>query len=285
MHDESDQIFRLLEEREDLSITGSSPLTGGSINTVHVLNTSVGQRVLKLNKASRFPGMFEAEKEGLQELRASGAIDVPEVFGCGETGETAYLLLEYKEESRPAPDFWQRFAQDLAALHQTTRSHFGFRSSNYIGSLPQYNDRASSAAEFYISRRLEPQLKMASERGFTFKNTDLNLKNIAAEIPEEPPALIHGDLWSGNYLINEKGLPCLIDPAVCYGPREMDLAMMKLFGGFREEVFSHYNESFPLKEGSEERVELWQLYYLLVHLNIFGSSYLSGVQNILRKYS
>lgn len=279
------EIFSLLEERENLSITGSSSLSGGSINDVYLLQTSAGPRVIKLNKASRFPGMFEAEKEGLQELRSSDTIDVPEAYSCGEIDDTAYLLLEYKPEGKPAQDFWQLFARDLAALHSRTAKTFGFKSSNYIGSLPQYNESTSTAAGFYISQRLEPQIRMAADNGFRLGYIDVVLKNISAEIPEEPSSLIHGDLWSGNYLVNEGGLPCLIDPAVCYGPREMDLSMMKLFGGFGAEVFDLYQDHFALQPGFEERVPLWQLYYLLVHLNIFGSSYLSQVQNIFKRYS
>ncbi len=126
---------------------------------------------------------------------------------------------------------------------------------------------------------------MASENGFSLGDLSGFYKNISEEIPQEPPALLHGDLWSGNYITNEEGLPCLIDPAVCYGPREMDLGMMKLFGGFPEEVFREYNASFPLQPGWEERIPLWQLYYLLVHLNIFGSSYLPQVKNIIKRFS
>ena len=130
-----------------------------------------------------------------------------------------------------------------------------------------------------------PQLSLASKKGFSFANIEQILANIASAIPQEPPALVHGDLWSGNYLVNELGAPCLIDPAVSFAPREMDLAMMQLFGGFPSSFFAMYAEIFPLKDNFEERVSLWQLYYLLVHLNIFGHSYLPQVQQILSRYS
>lgn len=229
--------------------------------------------------------MFVAEKKGLEALKATGTIDLPEVYSSGETGDHAYLLLEYKLPGNQHPQFWELFAEELAALHQTTSPEFGFDSSNYIGSLPQYNTRSGSASEFYITQRLEPQLRMASDRGFSFDNLGQALRNISESIPEEPPSLIHGDLWSGNYLVNEQGRPCLIDPAVSYGPREMDLAMMKLFGGFPDGVFSTYSEVFPLSPGFEQRVSLWQFYYLLVHLNIFGRGYLGSVKGILKQFS
>lgn len=262
-----------------------SSLSGGSINNVYLLNTSEGRQVIKINDPRKFPRMFAAEKEGLQELRNSKTLDVPEVFAVGKTSEAAFILLEYKEQAPQKSHFWKVFAEGLAALHKKSSKEYGFPSSNYIGSLPQYNNSEASAIDFYISQRLEPQLKMAAERGFSFKDLDIFFRNISAEIPEEPPALLHGDLWSGNYISNKDGLPCLIDPAVTYGPREMDLSMMKLFGGFPEEVFSEYNSYFPLSPDFEDRVPIWQLYYLLVHLNIFGSSYEPAVKRIIRQFS
>ena len=279
------KIVDQMETAEGFEVLEYSSLSGGSINNVYLLKTTLGERVIKLNKASEFPGMFEAEKEGLESLRSSKTIDVPEAFSCGTINSTSYLLLEYKQEGKPLPDFPRIFAEDLAALHKNSAPEFGFHSSNYIGSLPQYNGKETTAADFYIHQRIEPQIKMASERGFSFYDLPTIYKNMATEIPNEKPALIHGDLWSGNYLVNSDGRPCLIDPAVCYGPREMDLAMMKLFGGFSEEIFRNYEELFPLEPGFQQRIPLWQLYYLLVHLNIFGSSYLSRVTGILNTYT
>ncbi|HER40768.1 MAG TPA: fructosamine kinase, partial [Salinimicrobium catena] len=167
----------------------------------------------------------------------------------------------------------------------TIQPKFGFHAPNYIGSLPQYNHHHDSAADFYIQERLEPQFRMALDAGYAFHGLEKIFQVFSEMIPKEAPALIHGDLWSGNYISNEQGLPCLIDPAVSYGPREMDLAMMKLFGGFPEEVFDQYDSLFPVEPGFKDRIEMWQLYYLLVHLNIFGSSYLGQVKNILTRFS
>jgi fructosamine-3-kinase len=279
------ETIQAIARKEAFTVKGFSILTGGSINKVFLLDSTEGKKVLKLNETHRFPGMFAAEAEGLKELKNSKTVDVPEVLATGETGNMAYLLLEFKKEGSQKAPFWSRFAHDLAALHRTTGAEFGFQSSNYIGSLPQCNHRHSSAADFYLHERLEPQFKLAQANGFSFPGLEVIFQNIVEAIPKENPALVHGDLWSGNYIINEEGLPCFIDPAVSYAPREMDLAMMKLFGGFPEQVFKEYHEIFPLEPGFAKRVELWQLYYLLVHLNIFGSSYLKPVQRITRSFS
>ena len=279
------QVIQELANSHGFEVSKVKSLAGGSINQVYFLITSEGKRVVKINSAGKFPGMFAAEKQGLETLKQAEAFDVPEVLAVGEVEDKAYLLLEHKKEGPQKSHFWKVFGEQLSQLHKTTTAEFGFSDSNYIGSLPQYNGRCKSAADFYVSQRLEPQVKMASDRGFSLGDLSGFYRNILEEIPQEAPALLHGDLWSGNYMSNEAGLPCLIDPAVCYGPREMDLAMMKLFGGFPAEVFQVYHSHFPLQEGWEQRIPLWQLYYLLVHLNIFGSSYLSQVQGIIRRFS
>lgn len=229
--------------------------------------------------------MFQAEKTGLEALAEPKNIDVPKVFDVGEFEDQAYILLEYKASAKPGGDFSEKFGEQLANLHKNTADSFGFTEDNYIGSLPQKNGSCSNAAEFYISERLEPQFKMAKDRKYELGLKDSFFRNISDIIPEEPPALIHGDLWNGNYLVNSSGHPCLIDPAVAYAPREMDISMMKLFGGFDNRIFGTYQEHFPLLRGFEERTKLWQLYYLLVHLNLFGTGYRNSVTDIIRRFS
>ena len=279
------QVIKELSNHHDFGVIKAGSLAGGSINQVYLLETSEGKKVVKINSAGKFPGMFSAEKQGLETLEQAEAFDVPGVLGLGEINGKAYLLLEHKKEGAQKSHFWKVFGEQLAKLHKTSAEEFGFPESNYVGSLPQYNGRCKSTVDFYISQRLEPQVKRASKMAFELGDLSGFYKNISAEIPEEAPALLHGDLWSGNFLTNEEGLPCLIDPAACYGPREMDLAMMKLFGGFPSEVFEVYNAHFPLQPQWEERIPLWQLYYLLVHLNIFGSSYLPQVKKIIQRFS
>ncbi|PVW17168.1 fructosamine kinase family protein [Marixanthomonas spongiae] len=277
-------ILTKIASENDLSLLESKPLSGGDINEVFLLKCASKYVVAKTNDANEFPGMFEAEAKGLDLLRASKSFKIPSVIGLGIIENTSYLLLKHIKESMPITGFWEQFASNLSKLHKTTQAKFGLDHNNYIGSLPQYNGKEHSAADFYINQRLEPQFKMAKDRGFGFHNLNSFYKNILSEIPNEPSSLIHGDLWGGNYMVSENSAPTLIDPAVSFAPREMDLAMMQLFGGFSETVFPHYHERFPLKEGWKQRTPLWQLYYLLVHLNLFGSGYLSRVQSIVKKY-
>lgn len=280
----SDVLEKIAEEN-DLRFSESFPLTGGDINEVFVLKGNDQKFVVKLNDANKYPGMFEAEKLGLEKLLEPKKIDVPEPFNTGEINGISYLLLEHKESAPMHPDFWKIFGEQLANLHQTTSDKFGLEKDNFIGSLPQYNENKTSASEFYIEMRLNPQLKIAEEKGFSLNVPSSFFKNIENEIPDEKPSLIHGDLWNGNFIINKDGRPCLIDPATAYAPREMDIGMMHLFGGFNDELFEIYNETFPLEKGWQDRIPLWELYYLLVHLNIFGGAYKSQVTSIISKYS
>lgn len=278
-------ILNKIAEEHNLNNAKFSRLTGGDINDVFLITSGEKKQVVKINNAEKFPGMFEAEKAGLEALHKPQVIDVPNVLGIGEIKNTSYLLLEYKESAAKSSTFWEDFGKQMAALHRTTSKEFGFYQDNYIGSLPQQNNASTSAADFYISERLDPQLKMAKERGYDLGVTESFFRNISAIIPDEKPALIHGDLWGGNYLVNETGDPCLIDPATAFAPREMDLSMMQLFGGFDKELFKIYEKEFPLESGFEERIPLWQLYYLLVHLNLFGTGYKAQVASIIKQFS
>jgi len=261
-----------------------SALSGGDINEVYLIETIADKLVVKLNYTAKFPGMFEAEAKGLQLLKSKSNFVVPEVFYLGEVEEYAYLVMEYIEQGKPRADFSSEFGKKLAELHQNSNSHFGLNHSNYIGSLPQKNPRIVKANDFYVYHRLAPQFELAQKNGFKFNNLEKFYRKAMEVIPDEAPSLIHGDLWGGNYMTNLNGKPVLIDPAVVYAPREMDLAMMQLFGGFDQAVFEAYQQHFPLVENWKSRIELFQLYYLLVHLNLFGSSYLSSVNKIIKKY-
>lgn len=277
-------VLAHIATQHNLNLLHATPLAGGDINKVFQLQCIEGNFVVKLNNATQFPGMFEAEKKGLHLLASSQSFEVPEVIVTDTINDTSYLLMEYINSGSKKNTFWEDFGIQLALLHQTTQDHFGLSHHNYIGSLPQYNHPKATASQFYIQQRLEPQFKMAAHQGFVFKGLEEVYKNIAQEIPLEAPSLLHGDLWSGNYMVSASGTPVLIDPAVSFAPREMDLAMMHLFGGFPEAVFSTYSQQFPLQENWRQRLPLWQLYYLLVHLTLFGKSYYSQVASILDTY-
>lgn len=274
-----------IAKQNNFTLLDSNPLSGGDISKVFLLKCKEGDYVAKVNNASEFPGMFLAETKGLQLLESTKSFRIPRQIATGTIDSYAYLLMEFIPSGPSPRNFWEHFAKNLAKLHKASRPKFGLDHNNYIGSLPQQNESCDSSYEFYITQRLEPQFRLAFEKGFLFKNLESFYKNISQEIPNETPSLIHGDLWGGNYLVSNDAKSVLIDPAIAYAPREMDLAMMKLFGGFSEEVFEHYNSYFPLAAAWENRLPIWQLYYLLVHLNLFGSGYLLRVKSIISKYS
>ena len=273
-----------LSELLNTEIRSSSALAGGDINHVYRLSTSTEPLVIKINDAEAFPKMFELEKAGLELLRSTKTFHIPEPLYAGTFETKSFLLLEHIESAPTNSNFDSIFGEQLATLHKHSNS-FGLKEDNYIGSLKQYNTKQDDAASFYIKQRLEPQFKLAIERGYVFKNLETFYKRIKMLIPDEPASLIHGDLWSGNYMVDHKGLPTLIDPAVCYASREMDLALMRLFGGYSEAVFESYQQVFPLKSDWKERIQLWQLYYILVHVNLFGGHYYASAKAILHKYN
>ena len=262
----------------------STPLSGGDINEVFLLETTSQKLVIKINYSAKFPDMFEAEAKGLQLLKSKSNFIIPKVFYVGKIEKYSYLIMEHIEQGNPKTNFSSEFGEKLAALHQNSNSHFGLNHSNYIGSLPQKNPIILKANDFYVYHRLAPQFSLAQKNGFKFNNLEQFYQKAMDVIPDEAPSLIHGDLWSGNFMTNQNGKPVLIDPAVAYAPREMDLAMMQLFGGFDQAVFEAYQQHFPLEENWKYRIELFQLYYLLVHLNIFGSSYFNSVNQIIKNY-
>jgi protein-ribulosamine 3-kinase len=270
-------------------INEAVPIGGGSINDAYRLDTTAGRFFLKTNSADHYPSMFEAEADGLMRLDEAGPLRVPEVVAHGEEQDVSYLLLEWVESGAKGLNFWVDFGQGLAQLHRHTQKHFGLERDNYIGSLVQCNTPAQDWSSFFIHQRLEPQLKMARDRkrveaGMVFRFERL-FHQMDERFPSEPPALLHGDLWSGNFLCDSQGRPVFIDPAVYYGHREMDLAMTKLFGGFDAELNTAYQAEWPLEKGWEERVDLCNLYPLLVHVNLFGGSYVAQVEAVLKRFA
>ncbi len=262
---------------------------GGSINAAFKVTSSRSSYFLKVNSAARFPGMFEAEARGLRLMKESGEIGVPEPFATGQEGDEAFILMEFLEGGRAETAFWEDFGKQLARMHQHSSEGFGLDHDNYIGSLPQYNQTRKDWPTFFAEMRLEPQLKMARDSGKmdgsdqkAFTRLFERLEHI---FPEESPALIHGDLWSGNYMVGPQGDPYIVDPAVYYGHREMDLGMSTLFGTFGDAFYRAYDQEYPLESGWEERLDVANLYPLMVHVNLFGGGFASEVRAILRGFT
>jgi len=271
---------------ESGEIESIASVSGGSINDAFHLKLNCGSYFLKVNQAKKFPGMIEYEIEGLNMLYMKSRLKIPKPYLQSVFEGKSYLILEFIKSGDPNNGFWMDFGRGLAELHQNTNPFFGLKNNNYIGSLIQKNNLKKNWNEFFIENRLQAQEKLAMDQGVI----DAKSRKLLAELypkierafPPEPPALIHGDFWSGNFLIDEFGKAVIVDPAVYYGNREMDLAMSYLFGGFSAEFYQAYNHSYPLKAGWESRIELCNLYPLLVHLNLFGAAYEVRLKNSLR---
>ncbi len=261
---------------------------GGCINEAYSLKTNAGKYFIKYNSASAFPGMFEKEATGLKILAETKTIEIPEVIVAAKTYDYAYLLLQFIETGVSSRNFWNDFGIKLADLHRNTNEYFGLDHNNYIGSLVQTNNPYPDFYSFFISERIEPQLKEARNKGaFSQSETryfDSLFNALHNIIPVEKPALIHGDLWSGNYMVTAGGSPCLVDPAVYYGHREADIAMTQLFGGFQQEFYGAYNQAWPMEKDWQKRMDIFNLYPLLVHVNLFGGSYARQILQIIRQF-
>lgn len=266
-----------------------SAVSGGDISRAFLLESETEKFFCKVNSNKGAYDMFLAERNGLHALKKTKAIGVPSAFHIESYQEGAFLLMEYIEIKNPDSKNMELLGRRLAQLHQKpTNSFFGYGVDNYIGSLYQSNKQQSEWTTFYVQERIIPQFKLAFDKGLLSRNeTPMEnklLKVCETFFPSVRPSLLHGDLWSGNFLIAKNGSPYLIDPAVYYGHYEVDLAMTKLFGGFGETFYRAYKEITPPEYGEKERLEIYQLYYLLVHLNLFGPSYKTPVKRILTTY-
>lgn len=262
-----------------ITVNGESSIVGGCINNAIKINTNKGDFFVKWNTNSK-ANMFQSEYNGLKVLKDTNTIRIPNVL-CFDDD---FLILEFIPPSNPNNAFWEVFGQKLALMHKQTHSKFGLDFDNYIGSLYQDNTQNKNWTEFFIQNRLQAQLSIGNFSGTLLSDFDKLFQKLPNLFPNEKPVLLHGDLWSGNFLAKNGDTPMLIDPAIYYGNREMDIAMSKLFGGFNSDFYFAYNESRPLENGWEERIQICNLYPLLVHVNLFGGGYINQVKNILSYY-
>lgn len=272
----------------EVEIISQNTIGGGCINKCLHLNTTAGPFFIKWNIASKFPNMFEAEAKGLNLLRGKCGIKVPEVYKAGTAGGKSFLIMEYFETGAGNALFFEEFGSELAQLHQNSSKHFGLEHENYIGSLSQLNNRIADWNGFFIENRLKPQIKLSLDGGFFNKNDINRFENLYRELdsifPKEKPSLLHGDLWSGNFMIHKSGNAAYMDPAVYYGHREAELSFTTLFGGFDPSFYHAYDLAFPLENGFRQRIDIYNLYPLLVHVNLFGWGYVGQVKNIIEKF-
>ena len=270
------------------SILKYKSISGGDISNAFLLSLEKQDYFLKINSNPNALDMFEAEQKGLTTIAKTNTIKTPKIIDCDKFEDKAYLLLEYIPSKQPTDNDFEKFGRQLAELHLSASNTFGFDTDNFIGSIPQSNHKHKNWVTFYAKERLIPQLQLA------LKDKLLNAK----EIPEEEEiievihnfcknntsTLLHGDLWSGNYIIAENGKPYLIDPAVYYGHNEVDIAMSQLIGGFPLSFYKSYHDLIPKSSYYEDCIKLYQLYYFLVHLNLFGKLYYGSVKQIIKNY-
>ncbi len=241
---------------------------------------------LKSNTSSN---AYSCEANGLKELSKTNQFIIPTVYSVGDN----YILTEFIESGKIAPPFYEEFGCKLAKMHHFQGPHYGFYEDNYIGDTIQLNipseEEKKSWTSFFFNKRLLFQYTLAEKNGNVTSKLKKGFKRLESRIDDilkdsiEPPTLMHGDLWSGNYLCDKAGNPVLIDPAVYYGHREADLAMTKIFGGFSPAFYKAYMDEFPLSDGWEYRESIYKLYHILNHLNLFGKSYLLEAEYLLSK--
>ncbi|TXG35246.1 fructosamine kinase family protein [Seonamhaeicola maritimus] len=276
-------LSNLLED----TIINVSSIGGGDISRAYKADTSNCAYFLKMNSVSAL-NIFKTEAYGLDLIAKTNTIKTPNIIAFGKFENASFLLMDFIESKRASAEDYEILGEQLAALHKCTSENFGLDKDNYIGSLPQSNTTHNTWVEFYTYERLLPQLEIAKQIGLLSGSESPPEQRIIGQLESLfngiKPSLLHGDLWSGNYLISKVGEPYLIDPAVYYGHNEVDIAMTKLFGGFGNTFYESYHSHFPSYSNTSARIEIYQLYYLLVHLNLFGSSYYGSVVTILNKY-
>ncbi|MDN5212487.1 fructosamine kinase family protein [Fulvivirgaceae bacterium BMA12] len=289
MHNQYQNFSKVLEQvlGSAVKVEAIRPLSGGCINNALLVKTNQGPFFVKCNRREKHD-MFLAEYKGLSLLRKHSQFVIPAVLGCEVDADNSYLILEFIEHTPQVGNYWEIMGRQLAEQHHNHADLFGLSHHNYIGSLFQDNSKKEHWNDFFIENRLEAQLQLAISNKLVDKKFVTEFRKIYSRckdlFPAVKPSLLHGDLWSGNIITGLDGMPCLIDPAVYYGHPEMEIAFTRLFGGFDAAFYASYQENYPMEAGFDQRMDLYNLYPLLVHLNLFGASYLSGIKRIVSRF-
>jgi len=256
---------------------------GGCIHQAGICRDDRRSFFIKCNEASVEP-QFAAEADGLKALRAAAAVRVPEVIGHGLAGSRAVLVLEALEMGPGSAKGWRRMGEELAALHRVQGDSHGWARDNFVGTTPQSNRCHRRWASFFVEERLRPQFELACLKGMPFPGREGLLERAGGllEDHEPAPSLLHGDLWSGNVGFLSTGQPVIFDPAVYHGDRECDLAFSEFFGGFPPEFYGAYQAAYPLSSGYPQRRDLYNLYHVLNHANLFGGGYVAQAAGMMR---
>lgn len=286
----TNDIQKSIEQHLNSKIESVRSISGGCISDSSIIHMKSGEKFfLKVN--NNIPkDVFAKEADGLKEIENSKSIRVPSV----ELVQENFIMMECIEAKSNSNNFDEDFGIGFAKMHKYEGSYFGFYEDNYIGSTIQKNmpneEEKHDWKKFYFNKRLLFQFKLAETNGYVdsdlrkcFNQIENKIDNILNSEAEKP-SLLHGDLWAGNYIVDENGRACLIDPAVYYGNREADLAMTKLFGGFTNEFYYSYNEFYPLSDGYDYRENIYKLYHVLNHLNLFGSGYYQQALSLIKFY-
>jgi protein-ribulosamine 3-kinase len=272
-----------------------NPVGGGSINDAYQITINKKEKFFcKINSASKYPSLFLKEKNGLELLAKQNIINTPKIICYEEKEEKQILILEWIEQGLRNENFWKIFGEQLSALHKITwiekddQTIVGLSEDNYMGALAQINTPTKSWIDFFIHQRLEPQIKLAIKNSLLEIKSVKYFSNLYKKLPEifsvESSSLLHGDLWSGNFLCNSFNKPSLIDPAVYFGHRSVDLAMTTLFGGFDKTFYESYHYHFPFPGNYRGQWEVCNLYPLLIHLNLFGKNYLADILHTIERF-
>lgn len=280
---------KLMERFPNTTEIQFGPVGGGCINETYQLSFGNDRCFCKINSATKFPQLFEREANGLKLIAKQKRIKVPEVIDCFEADGQQVLLLEWIEEGERTEDFWKKFGEQLAALHQVSHEYFGLQENNYMGSVPQLNEPSNEWIGFFIGKRLQPLVEKCLLLKLLTPLHQSRFENLYKHLPDifetqSKPSLLHGDLWSGNFMCSQTSEAVLIDTAVYFGHPSIDLGMTTLFGGFRPGFYEAYHHYSAFPPNYREQWEVCNLYPLLIHLLLFGTGYRRQIEQTLNNY-